>query len=196
MSKALVAYTSKYGSTGEVAQAIADELKATGAVVDLRPVKEVGDVREYDFVVVGGPMIMGWHREAVRFVVKNQQALSRKHVAYFFTAKAVTKTGEGKIDQTTIFQDPGLAKPPRNPAKLSFREKEATPHHYLGPVLKKAPAVKPLAAAFFGGKLDYGRLNVFERLFVKRIVGAPEGDSRNWEVIRAWARELAPHLSD
>jgi menaquinone-dependent protoporphyrinogen IX oxidase len=160
-------------------------------LVDVRPITEVTDVLAYDAVMVGGPMIIGWRRDAVRFLVKNEQALSQRPVALFLTAKALTQTGEDKLGETAIFQDPGLAKPPKNPAKLNFMEREATPRRYLAPVLKKVPAIKPVAAAFFGGKLDYGKLNPLEWLFVKVIVRAEGGDSRNWEAIRAWARGVS-----
>jgi menaquinone-dependent protoporphyrinogen oxidase len=42
----------------------------------------------------------------------------------------------------------------------------------------------------FVGKLDKGNLGLGERL-VSRIVGAPEGDFRDWDAIRNWARSIA-----
>lgn len=45
----------------------------------------------------------------------------------------------------------------------------------------------------FPGRLDRGRLGLFERLVV-RMVRAPEGDFRDWEAIRGWAREIAAGL--
>jgi menaquinone-dependent protoporphyrinogen oxidase len=42
----------------------------------------------------------------------------------------------------------------------------------------------------FSGKLDQGRLGIAEKLVVKAI-HAPEGDFRDWEGIRAWARDIA-----
>lgn len=59
MRKALVAYTTKSGSTGEVAQAIGEELQRNGVLVDVRLIREVQDVLAYDAVLVGGPMLMG-----------------------------------------------------------------------------------------------------------------------------------------
>ena len=194
MSKILVAYATKSGSTTEVANAIAEELQATGAEVDVRTIEGAGDLTPYDAVVVGAPMIHGWHHEATKFLAKNQQALSRKRVALFLTAKAVTQSSDGTIGGAAMFQDPKLVTPPKNPAKLGFREKMTTPQQYLGPVLKEAPAVKPVAAGFFGGNLEYGKLGWWDRFYVKRIVGAAEGDSRNWDAIRGWAREIAPRL--
>lgn len=194
MRKVLVAYTTKSGSTGEVAQAIGEELQRNGVLVDVRLIREVRDVLAYDAVIVGGPMIMGWHREAVQFLVENQQTLSQKPVACFLTAMSMTRTDEEELGATTIFQDPALAKPPKNPGKLSFREKYATASNYLAPVLKRAPAIKPVSAGFFAGKLDYGRLNPLDWLFVRLIIGAAGGDFRNWDAIRAWVRGVIPLL--
>jgi menaquinone-dependent protoporphyrinogen oxidase len=45
----------------------------------------------------------------------------------------------------------------------------------------------------FDGKLDKSELGLGERLTVK-LVKAPDGDFRDWEAIRAWAREIASAL--
>lgn len=45
----------------------------------------------------------------------------------------------------------------------------------------------------FVGKLDKRDLGLGERLMV-RMVGAPEGDFRDWSAIREWTREIAKTL--
>jgi menaquinone-dependent protoporphyrinogen oxidase len=45
----------------------------------------------------------------------------------------------------------------------------------------------------FAGRLDTSALGFGERLMVK-LVGAPEGDFRDWEEIREWAREIAAQV--
>ncbi len=45
----------------------------------------------------------------------------------------------------------------------------------------------------FGGRLERRRLGLAERLLA-RMVRAAEGDYRDWEAIRAWAREVADGL--
>lgn len=190
MKKILVAYTTNAGSTTEVAEAIADTLRQDAAQVDVRRVKNVTDLGDYDAAVVGAPMAMGWHKDAVKFLTRHQQALSRIPVAYFLTALELVKTGETTLQGVPIYQDPTLAKPPKNESKLSFEEKQATVAAYLGPALKKAPLVKPVSAGFFAGKLDYSKLNIFQKLFVKIIIRGKAGDYRNWEAIRDWAASL------
>jgi menaquinone-dependent protoporphyrinogen oxidase len=46
----------------------------------------------------------------------------------------------------------------------------------------------------FVGKLNPGDLGFGERLMAK-VVKAPEGDFRDWDAIRAWAREIAAALT-
>jgi menaquinone-dependent protoporphyrinogen oxidase len=45
----------------------------------------------------------------------------------------------------------------------------------------------------FAGKLDFSKLKRVERLMVKAF-RAPEGDFRDWDEIRAWARSVAADL--
>lgn len=195
-SKILVAYATLSGSTTQVAQAIGETLGQEGTQVDVHQIKEVGDISLYDAVVVGGPMIMGWHREAVRFVKKHQGVLSQMPVAYFITALNLTQTSQENIHEVPIYCDPYLPKPPQNPGKLSLRERYATPSNYLSPVLKKTPKVKPVSVAFFGGKLVYTELNFLHMLFVMLIIGARPGDFRDWEAIRAWGTSLRSALAE
>src|SRR5512135_1537715 len=112
--KILVAYTTNSGTTADVAQAIGEELGKDGAQVDVRRIEEVTSLDTYTAVVVGGPMILGWHRTAVQFVKKHQQALSRVPVAYFLTAMSLTRTGETSVDGVPIYVDAMLAKAPQD----------------------------------------------------------------------------------
>lgn len=49
-----------------------------GTQVDIRTIKDVTSLEVYGAVVIGAPMIMGWHIPAVNFVKKHEQALSRR----------------------------------------------------------------------------------------------------------------------
>lgn len=190
----LVAYATNSGSTEEVAQAIAEELGRDGAQVDVRRLEEVTNLQPYSAVVIGAPMIVGWHRAALGFVKKHRQALSRVPVAYFFTAMSLTQTNEACIGATPISVDSNVAKPPHNPKRLSLHERYSTPSNYLGPALKAAPSVKPVSAGFFGGKLEMFRLKLLQMLFVMLVIRAQPGDYRDWTFIRAWATQLRTAL--
>jgi len=192
--KVLVAYTTNAGTTADVAQAVGEELGKDGAQVDVRRLEEVTSIEPYVAVVVGGPMIMGWHRAATNFVKKHQQALSRVPVAYFITAMNLTQTGETSIDAIPVSVDPDLAKPPKNANRLTLRERYARTQNYLRPVLKAAPLVKPVSVGFFGGKLAFYRLKLWQVLFVMLVIRAEPGGSHNWPFIREWASSLRSKL--
>jgi menaquinone-dependent protoporphyrinogen IX oxidase len=190
----LLVCATRHGSTVEVAHAIAEELRATGNVVDLRPAAEAPGPAGYDAVVVGGPMIMGWHRQAVRFVAKHSEELAELPTALFITAASLTDCGESDVQGVPIVKDPWLAKAPGNAAKLGRKERYALPRHYLGDVLKKAAPLRPRSVAFFAGSLDLTTMNVLEKLFVLLVVGATPGDGRNWKAIREWGAGLGDVL--
>jgi menaquinone-dependent protoporphyrinogen oxidase len=192
--KILVGYTTLSGTTAEVAQAVGEELGKQGAQVDVRLLEEVKDLEAYDAVVLGAPLIVGWHRAATRFYKQHRSVLSRKPLALFIMAMSLTQTGEQQVDGTPVTVDATLAKPPAHEGRLSFKERYATVTNYLRPILKAAPEVKPLNVAFFGGRLDYYRLKWWALLFVMLIIQVQPGERRNWEAIRAWAAGLYPSL--
>ena len=64
----LLVYATRHGSTREVADALAEELRAGGHEVDLYAAADAPGPAGYAAAVVGGPMIMGWHKEARRYV--------------------------------------------------------------------------------------------------------------------------------
>jgi menaquinone-dependent protoporphyrinogen oxidase len=192
--RVLLVCATRHGSTLEVADAVAEELRAAGHEVDQRLAAEAPGPAGYNAVVVGGPMIMGWHRRAVRYVKKHRGELERLPTALFITAASLTETGETDIQGVPIVQDPWLAKAPRDAAKLRYKERHALPQHYLGAVLKKAAPVRPRSVAFLAGSLDLTTMNLFEKVFVLLVVGATPGDGRNWKVIREWGAGLGEVL--
>ena len=60
---------------------------------------------------------------------------------------------------------------------------------YLDPLLKEVPQVKPVRIGTFAGALRYRNLSSLEKMLMK-LIGAPEGDFRDWNAIRAWANDL------
>ena len=190
MKNVLIAYATNAGSTTRVAEVIGEELGKASAQVQVRRFEQVTSVEPYDAVVVGAPMIMGWHSAAVRFVKEHQPALSQKPVAFFFTAMNLTQTDEKSVGFIPVYVDPALAKPPKNAKRLSLKERYATVTNYLRPALEAAPLVKPVSVGFFGGKLELYRLPLLQMLFVLLVIQAQPGDLRNWPAIREWAANL------
>ena len=84
MSRVLVAYASRHGSTEEVAVSVAQQLHAAGHRVGLLAVNRVETLAAYDAVVLGGALYTGrWHRDAHRFVRRFRRQLAAKPFATF-----------------------------------------------------------------------------------------------------------------
>jgi menaquinone-dependent protoporphyrinogen oxidase len=187
MTTILVAYATLAGSTAEIAQAVAEELTHQGFQTQLRRLAEVKSLTGYDAVVLGAPMILGWHRGALGFLSKHRRELKKIPLAVFAVAMSLTQTGETSLDGVPVWIDENLPKAPEQPGKLNFRERYATTGNYLRPILR---TVKPVSTAIFGGRLEYGRLKWWAVLFAMLLVQAPAGDRRNWASIRTWAATL------
>lgn len=188
--KILVTYATQAGSTADVAQAVGQEITRCGLQVDVLPLEKVVSIEAYDGVVVGGPMIMGWHRSALGFLKKHRKAFGRIPLAVFATAMSLTQIGETSVKGVPIFVDDKLPKPPTKQGSLTLRERYARIPNYAGPILGALGPAKPASIAFFGGRLEYGRLPWWAVLFAMVIIQAPAGDRRNWAAIRAWAAQL------
>jgi menaquinone-dependent protoporphyrinogen oxidase len=190
MKRILVAYATMAGSTAEVAQAVGEEIAKSGLQVDILPLSQVKDLEAYDGVVVGGPMIMGWHRAASGFLKKHRAAFQRIPLAVFVMAMSLTRTGETSVGGVPVTVDEKLPKPPEKEGSLSFRERYARLSNYLQPILAATRPVKPVSIGVFGGRLEYGRLKWWAVLFAMLIIQATAGERRNWPAIRSWAAEL------
>jgi menaquinone-dependent protoporphyrinogen oxidase len=76
MTRVLVAYATKLGSTGEIAEALAVELRAAGHEVETQAVTGVRSVDGYGAVVLGSALYAAhWQRDANRFVQRHLAAL-------------------------------------------------------------------------------------------------------------------------
>jgi menaquinone-dependent protoporphyrinogen oxidase len=163
--KLLVAYASRCGSTGEVAEAIGEVLNGGGAAVDVRLAKEVADLGPYQAVVVGSAIRAGqWLPEAAKFVKAHRERLGRIPVAFFVVCLTMQKDTEESRREAAAYLDP-------------IRE-----------------MVSPVDVGLFAGAMDYSKLPFLLRLVMKAMK-AEEGDFRDWEAIRHWATNLRPLLA-
>ena len=194
MKRILVSYATMAGSTAEVAQVVAEEIAKGGLQVDVLPLSQVKELEPYDGVVVGGPMIMGWHRAASGFLKKHRQAFQRIPLAVFVTAMSLTQTNETSVGGVPVTVDEKLPKPPEKEGSLNFRERYARLSNYLQPILAATRPAKPASIGVFGGRLEYGRLKWWAVLFAMLIIRAPAGERRNWNAIRSWAAGLPATL--
>lgn len=194
MKKILVAYATMAGSTAEVAQTVAEEVAKSGVQVDVLPLSSVETLEAYDGVVVGGPMIMGWHRAALGFLRQHRQTFQRIPLAVFVLAMSLTQTGETSVDGVPVTVDEKLPKPPVAEGHLNHRERYARLANYVRPILRAARPAEPVSIGLFAGRMEYGRLKWWAMLFAMLIIQAPAGDWRNWAAIRSWAAGLPAAL--
>jgi menaquinone-dependent protoporphyrinogen oxidase len=183
----LLVCATRHGSTREVADAVAEELRAAFAEVDVREAKAAPGPAGYDAVVVGGPMIMGWHKDAAKYLKRHRDRLSALPFAVFVTAASLTEDGLGEVRGVPVLKDPWLVKKPKHADKLSRKERYALPSHYVGDILDACAPARPRSVALFAGALDLTRMNLLEKLFVMLVIGATPGDGRHFEFIREWA---------
>lgn len=190
MKRILVAYATMAGSTADVAYVIGEEIARRGIEVGILPAAYVKDIGGFDGVVVGGPMILGFHRDALGFIRRHRAELQRVPLAVFVTAMSLTQTGETSVGGVPVSVDERLPAPPEKEGRLTFKERYATLSNYLGPVLRAAGGAKPVRIGVFGGRLEYGRLKWWAVLLAMVVIQARAGDRRSWPAIRAWAAGL------
>ena len=149
--RSLLVYATRHGSTREVADAVAEELRATFAEVDVHEARSAPSPAGYDAVVVGGPMIMGWHKDARSYLKRHRGELGDVPLALFVTAASLTEDGVDAVEGMPIAKDPWLVKKPRNADKLTRKERYALPRHYVGDILKDCAPARPRNVALFAG---------------------------------------------
>jgi len=166
-SKVLVVYASKYGSTQEIAEAIGKELAAQDLDVTVQAADQPADVAAFDAVVVGSGIYAGnWMGSAVEFIENNTELLSKKSVWLFSSGP----TGDG------------------DPVEILGGWQFPEALHGI------VDRIAPRETRVFHGNIDIDKINWGERNLVRAMKGNT-GDFRNWDLIRAWAQQIAQAIS-
>jgi menaquinone-dependent protoporphyrinogen oxidase len=163
--KVLVSAASRYGSTAEIAAAIGEELRGWGLDVAVLAPEYVGNVREYDAVVLGSAVYMGrWLDPAMELVSRSSEALSSRPV-WLFSSGPVGDPSRKLVQKMEV-----------DPVDLpALRERTAARDHRI-----------------FPGKLDRKNLGLVQR--IATALFRMHGDFRDWSEIRRWASALAADL--
>lgn len=179
--KTLLVYGTRYGATKGTSEEIAKVLTGEGFDVKVVNAKEekVKDISPYELIIVGSGMQMGkWTGEAEDFLKRFQKEFASKKVAVFVSSMKTVSEREGKTADL------------EKARKVDLDDKIAKYD------------LHPIAVGFFGGVLDFNKMN----FVIKRTFGfiKPELEKdgfkqtapgvyelRNWDEIRMWAKELA-----
>ncbi|MFW9819087.1 MAG: flavodoxin domain-containing protein [Candidatus Thorarchaeota archaeon] len=182
INKVLIAYGTRYGATSGTAKEIANVLQDKGFEVKVVNLKEekVKDISEFGVVIVGSGMKMEmWTSKTKSFLNKFKNELKKKKVVFF-----VSSGGRALMEY-----------------KGEHDEIKRINKKYLEDKASKY-GLKPISMTMFGGVWDYNQMGKIYRKFLEEEKEnfIPAGfketepgvfDSRNWDKIRNWAKELA-----
>jgi menaquinone-dependent protoporphyrinogen oxidase len=181
-AKILIAYGTRYGATTGTVNEISNVLQDLGFDVKVVNLKEekVKNISEFEVIIIGTGMKMEmWTRETKAFVKKFNSDLKRKKVAIFVSSggRALMEY-KGETDEIERINK-------------KYLEDKATKY-----------GLKPISMAMFGGVWDFNQMGKFYGKFLEdeKANFIPAGfketkpgvfDSRNWDDIREWAKNLA-----
>ena len=173
--KVLVVYGTRWGGTVNIAEKIAQTIRDEGCNVDVvNAKKNPPRVDLYDLIIVGsGIRADKWTKETIAFMEKNAELLATKKTALFVSCQMADGGKEAQ-----------------DKAKKLYLEKTAELY-----------GLKPVDFGFFGGFLDFSKSH---GLFVDVLIRVNRNslrrngldttkvrDTRDWERIEVWAREVA-----
>jgi len=165
-ARILVGYATKMGSTREIAEAVATELRERGAAVEVRPLREVRSLDGVAAVVIGAPMYMfRLHKDAKAFLARHRTALAALPTAVFSLG-------------------------PFHDVEKEWNEVRAVFEKEMG----RFPWLTPVAREVFGGAFDPAKL-AFPYTLVPAMKKMAPSDARDWDAIRRWAAGLVPLLT-
>jgi len=184
--KALIVYGTRYGATESTSEEIAKVLKGEGLEVKVVNAKKekVRDISPYDLIIVGSGMQMGkWTGEPENFLNQFQKELANKKVAIFVSSAA----------QALIEYEKKTEEIEKN--RKQYLEEKATKYN-----------LQSISMVTLGGVWDFNKMNFLLKKtlssFKPRIEAAgfkeiKPGlyDTRDWNAIRTWAKELATKVA-
>lgn len=168
MTRVLVSYATRFGSTREIASAIAHELNTSGFTAQAAETGSGLIPEEYDAFVIGSPLYGGkWLSNAAVFAFAMAEQMKGKPVALFSVGTLVLNSPErGRTEHSEFIG--GLVE-----------------------VTQMGQALNVVADVVFSGYFDRSNLPWWLRI-IDRFAPTPQGDHRDWPAIQAWAKSLVP----
>ena len=164
--KILITFSSKYGSTAEIAGKINEIILEAGFETSLLPVDQVKNVSEYKAVILGSAVYIGrWRKKAKKFLKANEKILADKPVWIFSSGP----TGEG--DPVELLD--GWKYPKSLQAVISN--------------------IKPRNITLFHGAVITSKLSGLHKWMANKVE-APVGDFRDWNAMTGWAKGIVTEL--
>ncbi|MFX1437027.1 MAG: flavodoxin domain-containing protein [Promethearchaeota archaeon] len=180
--KILIAYGTRYGATTGTAEEIGKVLQGEGFEVKVVNLKEekVKDISEFGLIIIGSGMrIDMWTSKAKAFLNTFSNELKKKKVAIF-----VSSGGRALLEYKGEHEE-------INRMTKKYLEDKASKYD-----------LNPISMTMFGGIWDFNQMSKMYRKFIEpeKENFIPAGfkeiepgvyDSRNWDEIRKWAKEIA-----
>lgn len=178
--KTLIVYGTRYGATANTAEEIAKTLREENFDIKVVNAKEkIKDISPYELIIVGSGLQMGkWVGDAEDFLKKHQNDFSNKKLAIFASTMKMMPQKEGDTKAVDEIR------------KAALEEKIAKYN------------LQPISEGFFGGILNYNKMNLIFRRTMGFMKPQLEKDGfketepnvyemRDLEEIKSWAKELA-----
>lgn len=179
LKSVLIVFTSRFGSTDEIAHEIADVLEKRTiqtTVINLRDGSKYPSLENFDGIIVGSGIKMGrWTKESYNFLKRNNIILNSKVLGVFVSS--------------------GEAANPKNHTEVRRK--------YLERILNLT-GVNADMKEVFGGIFDFSsssNYSFLEKKIVRRLAKSIEGgvivdddkknDFRDWKIISKWAKDFS-----
>ena len=189
MARALIVHASRHGGSKGIAERIDEAMRDAGVETVVAPARDLPDPHAFDGCVVGAGVYMGsWVEDGIRYLDRYAPTLARMPVWLFSSGPlpGSSKTpAEADLDPIEVALGPS-----QGPGSGGRRKLEAV-----------ADRIRPKDHRVFHGMFDPDSppANLAER-FVRLMPMAksvlPVGDFRDWDLIDAWAAEIAGTLSE
>jgi menaquinone-dependent protoporphyrinogen oxidase len=187
MPRALIVHASRHGGTAGIAEKIGETLRAEGIDAVVSPASHAPDPRAFDACIVGGGVYMGsWLKDGTDYLERYEPALAT--IPTWLFSSGPLKGASVKADPADLY---GGALGPADGTGSGGRKK-----------------IEALIAAiharehrlFFGAFDPNDPPKAMSERFVRLMPAfkgiLPAGDFREWDVIAAWAHEIAAAIKE